>query len=46
MGGTYCTQWRDEKFNTFIRKPKGKKPCGRSRHRWEDNVIMGLREMG
>jgi hypothetical protein len=26
--------------------PKGKRPLGRPRHRWEDNIRMDLREMG
>ena len=26
--------------------PKGKRPLGRSRCRWEDNVKMDLKEMG
>jgi hypothetical protein len=25
---------------------KGKKPVGRSRHRWEDNIKMDVKEMG
>ena len=27
-------------------KPEGKRPLGRPRHRWEDNIKMGLREVG
>ena len=27
-------------------KPKGKRPLGRPRHRWEDNIKMDLREVG
>jgi len=27
-------------------KPEGKRPLGRPRRRWEDNIKMGLREMG
>ena len=27
-------------------KPEGKKPLGRSRHRWEDNIKMDLQEVG
>ena len=26
--------------------PEGKKPLGRPRRRWEDNIKMDLREMG
>ena len=25
---------------------QGKRPLGRPRHRWEDNIKMGLREVG
>ena len=27
-------------------KPGGKRPLGRPRRRWEDNIKMDLREMG
>jgi len=27
-------------------KPEGKKPLGRPRHRWEDNIKMNLQEVG
>ena len=27
-------------------KPDGKRPLGRPRRRWEDNIKMDLREMG
>jgi hypothetical protein len=26
----------------LVRKPEGKRPLGRPRHRWEDNIKMGL----
>jgi hypothetical protein len=26
--------------------PEGKRPLGRPRHRWEDNIKMDLREIG
>jgi hypothetical protein len=29
----------------LVGKPKGKRQLGRSRRRWEDNIIMDLREM-
>jgi len=31
--------------NILVRKPEGKRPLGRTRHRWEDNIRMGLREV-
>jgi hypothetical protein len=30
----------------MVGKPKGKRPLGRPRHRWEDNIRMDLREIG
>jgi hypothetical protein len=29
----------------FVGKPEGKRPLGRRRHRWEDNIRMRLREI-
>jgi hypothetical protein len=28
----------------LVRKPEGKRPLGRPRHRWEDGIRMDLRE--
>ena len=33
-------------FELFNRKPRGKRPLGRPRRRWEDNIRMDLEEMG
>jgi hypothetical protein len=33
-------------FNIFTSKPIGKRPLGRPRHRWEDNIRMDLKEIG
>jgi hypothetical protein len=33
-------------FKILVGKPLGKRPLGRPRHRWENNIRMGLREMG
>jgi hypothetical protein len=33
-------------YNIFVGKPEGKRPLRRPRHRWEDNIRMGLREIG
>jgi hypothetical protein len=30
----------------LVGKPEGKRPLGRPRHRWEDNIKMNLREIG
>jgi len=29
-----------------VGKSEGKRPLGRPRHRWEDNIKMGLQEVG
>jgi hypothetical protein len=33
-------------YKALIGKPKGKRPLGRPRCRWEDNIKLDLREMG
>ena len=30
----------------LVGKPEGKKPLGRPRHRWEDNINMDLQKVG
>jgi hypothetical protein len=30
----------------LVGKPEGKRPLGRPRCRWEDNIKMGLQEVG
>jgi hypothetical protein len=33
-------------YEILVRKPEGKRPLRKTRCGWEDNIIMGLREMG
>ena len=33
-------------FKIITSKPTGKRPLGRPRHRWEDNVRIDLKEIG
>jgi hypothetical protein len=33
-------------YNILVGKPEGKRPIGRPRHRWEDNIKMDLRVWG
>ena len=33
-------------FRVLVGKPEGKRPIGRLRRRWEDNIKMDLREVG
>jgi hypothetical protein len=30
----------------LVERPEGKRPLGRPRHRWEDNIKMDLQEVG
>jgi hypothetical protein len=32
-------------YRVLVRRPEGKKPLGRPRRRWEDNIKMDLREI-
>jgi hypothetical protein len=33
-------------YNILVGRPEGRRPLGRSRCRWEDNIKMDLREIG
>jgi len=33
-------------YRVLVGKPDGKRPRGRSRRRWEDNIKMDLQEVG
>jgi hypothetical protein len=33
-------------YRILVGRPEGKRPLGRPRHRWEDNIKMDLREIG
>jgi len=33
-------------YSVFVGKPEGKRPLGRPRRRWEDNIKMNLQEVG
>jgi hypothetical protein len=33
-------------YRVLVGKPEGKRPLGRPRHRWEDNIKLELREIG
>ena len=32
-------------YRVLVGKPESKRPLGRPRHRWEDNIKMDLREV-
>jgi hypothetical protein len=48
MGGTCSTYGWEVKVQTgiWLGKPEGKRPLGRFRLRWEDNIEMDLQEVG
>jgi len=47
VGGTCGTHGEARGvYRVLVGKPKGKRPLGRCRHRWEDNIKMDLREIG
>jgi hypothetical protein len=33
-------------YKILVGQPKGKRPLGRPRHRWDDGIRMNLREIG
>jgi len=33
-------------YRVLVEKPEGRRPLGRPRRRWEDNIRMDLREVG
>jgi len=44
----YEARMRDRKhaYRVLVWRPKGKRPRGRPRRRWEDNIVMCFKEMG
>jgi len=42
--GACSTYWGEERV--LLGKPDRKRPLGRQRHRWEDNIKMVLQEVG
>ena len=47
MGGA-CSEYGEGRsvYRVLVRKSGGKRPVGRSRRRWEDNIKMDLQEVG
>ena len=39
-------RWRWGVYRFLVRKPEGKRPLERPRHRWVDNIRMDLQEVG
>jgi hypothetical protein len=45
-GHVACMGERRDVYRVLVGKPEGRRPLGRPRRRWEDNIRMDLREMG
>ena len=45
-GRVACMGEKRGVYRVLVGKPEGKKPLGRCRHRWEDNIKMDLQKVG
>jgi hypothetical protein len=45
-GYVACTRAKQNAYRILVGKPGGKRPLGRPRSRWEDNIKIDLREIG
>jgi hypothetical protein len=45
-GHVACMGERRGVYRALVGKPEGRRPLGRPRCRWEDNIKMDLREVG
>ena len=47
MGGA-CGSYREGRgmYRVLVGKPEGRRPLGRPRHRWEDDIKVDLQEVG
>ena len=41
-----CGAYGGGEHRVLVGKPEGKRPLGRPRRRWEDNIKMALQEVG
>jgi hypothetical protein len=46
VGHVACMGERRGVYRVLMRKPEGKRPLGRTRRRWEDNIKIDLQEVG
>ena len=45
-GHVACKGERRGIYRVLVGTPEGKRPLGRPRHRWEENIMMDLQELG
>jgi hypothetical protein len=45
--GRACSAYGERRgvYRVLVGKPEGKRPLGRPRHRWEDNIKLDLQEV-
>ena len=43
--GEACSTYGERRGGVLVGKPEGKRPLGRPRSRWEDNIKMDLQEV-
>jgi hypothetical protein len=46
MGGACSTYGGERVYRVLVGKPEGKRPLGRPTGTWEDNIKMGIQEVG
>jgi hypothetical protein len=46
VGHVACVREGIGPYRVLVGKPEGKRPLGRLRHRWEDNIKIDLQEVG
>ena len=46
MGHVACMEERRVVYRVLVGKLEGRRPLGRPRHRWEDNIKMDLQDVG
>ena len=44
-GNVACVEEGRGVYRDLVGKPEGRRPLGRPRHRWEDNIKLNLQEM-
>jgi hypothetical protein len=45
-GHVACTGEKSGAYRILVGRPEGRRPLGRHRRRWEDNIIMDLQDVG
>jgi hypothetical protein len=46
VGQVACVGEGRGMYRVLVGKPKRKRPIGRHKHRWEDNIKMDIQEVG